>query len=317
MNNCRVSVICLAYNHGNYIKKCLQSLVNQKTNFDYEIIVHDDASTDDTSKIIKEFEKAYPNKIVPIYQKENKYSKGIKITNNIIYPIVRGEYCSFCEGDDCWCDDNKLQMQYDFMINNLDYSMCTHRVQLMSNDGIQLDKFIGCTSSVDRDFNYDEFLKEYFRFSYLFQTSSYFIKTDVLRKMPSFLDGLNGDMKMMLWSSTSGKIHYINKTMSNYRINVPGSYNDRRKKQNKNVLLGKMLKIVNAYTNLNNYMYNKDLENHIHLLQYECLVLSKFKCYPKEDVKAIKLSVSIKKRLKLRLKHNYFGKIIRKALNRL
>ena len=69
MDNIKVSVICLTYNHQKYIRQCLESLVNQETEFDYEIIVHDDASIDNTADIVREFEKQYPEKIIAIYQK--------------------------------------------------------------------------------------------------------------------------------------------------------------------------------------------------------------------------------------------------------
>lgn len=86
-----VSVICTAYNHEKYIRQCLDGFVMQKTNFKYEVIVHDDASTDNTAEIIREYEKKYPEIIKPIYQKENQYSKGVSI-GKIIYPLCQGKY---------------------------------------------------------------------------------------------------------------------------------------------------------------------------------------------------------------------------------
>ena len=103
-----VSVICLAYNHEKYIRKTLEGFVKQKTNFSVEYIIHDDASTDSTASIVREFEEKYPDLIKPIYQKENQYSKGVPITRNLQMQ-VQGKYIAFCEGDDYWIDEYKLQ----------------------------------------------------------------------------------------------------------------------------------------------------------------------------------------------------------------
>ena len=99
----------------------------QKTDFPFEIVVHDDASTDKTAEIIREYEKKYPNIIKPIYELENQYSKsGISI-NDIILPYLKGKYIALCEGDDYWIDENKLQMQVDFLsrclLNNIQFGL--------------------------------------------------------------------------------------------------------------------------------------------------------------------------------------------------
>ena len=85
----RVSVICLTYNHGPFIKKCLDGFVMQQTDFPFEVLVHDDASTDNTACIIREYEAKYPDLIKPIYQTENKYSQKIDIPRTYQYQIGR------------------------------------------------------------------------------------------------------------------------------------------------------------------------------------------------------------------------------------
>ena len=109
----KVCVYCLAYNHEKYIRDCLEGFVNQKTNFKYRVIVHDDASTDGTQDIIKEYATKYHDIIVPILQTENKYSQGISIIETFIKPLLIGKYVAVCEGDDYWCDENKLQKQFE------------------------------------------------------------------------------------------------------------------------------------------------------------------------------------------------------------
>ena len=82
-NDVKVSVLCTAYNHEKFLRQCLDGFVMQKTNFKYEVIVHDDASTDGTKKIIEEYVKKYPELIKPIYQTQNQYSIDINIMDNI------------------------------------------------------------------------------------------------------------------------------------------------------------------------------------------------------------------------------------------
>jgi glycosyltransferase involved in cell wall biosynthesis len=112
-----VSVCCITYNHAPYIKKTLQSFITQETTFPYEVIVHDDASTDDTQRIILEFAHSYPGLFRLILQSENQHSKGIR-TSFTTFRESTGDYIAFCEGDDYWSDPNKLQRQVDFLEQN-------------------------------------------------------------------------------------------------------------------------------------------------------------------------------------------------------
>lgn len=129
----KVSVICNAYNHGKYIRKCLEGLVMQKTDFVYEILVHDDASTDNTAEIIREYERQYPQLIKPVYQTENQYSKGGIYPFQ--YPRAKGEYIALCEGDDYWTDENKLQRQVDALDAHPEVDICAHAADIVTEDG--------------------------------------------------------------------------------------------------------------------------------------------------------------------------------------
>ncbi len=110
-----VSIVCDAYNHEKYIADALEGFVMQKTNFAFEILVHDDASTDRTAEIIRDYEKRYPNLIKPIYETENLYSKQDGSLERIQFGRVKGKYTAMCEGDDYWTDPLKLQKQFDAM----------------------------------------------------------------------------------------------------------------------------------------------------------------------------------------------------------
>lgn len=131
----KLSVICTAYNHERYIRECLEGFVRQQTNFSFEVIVHDDASTDRTAKIIKEYEKQYPDIFIPIYQKENTLKKGINKYQNFFKSIIRGKYVAFCEGDDYWDKPDKLQKQYESMEEHPECSICFGRTKCINEDG--------------------------------------------------------------------------------------------------------------------------------------------------------------------------------------
>lgn len=124
MNEIMVSVVCDVFNHEDYLRECLDGIVMQQTNFAFEILIHDDASTDKSVEIIKEYVDKYPHLFKPIYQKENKFSKGISIWKDIQFPRAKGKYIAICEGDDFWTDPLKLQKQVDFMEANSEYGLC-------------------------------------------------------------------------------------------------------------------------------------------------------------------------------------------------
>lgn len=132
----KVSVLVLAYNHEKYIKQAVDSVLNQKTNFDYEIIVGDDASTDSTPIILGEYERAY-GRLHIICRKQN-----IGGSANFVDLLKRakGEYIASCEGDDYWTDSRKLQKQIDFLDNNLDYIGCTHYISSVDENGVICQK---------------------------------------------------------------------------------------------------------------------------------------------------------------------------------
>jgi len=119
-----VSIDCITYNHKQYIRDAIEGFLMQITNFPVEILIHDDASTDGTAEIIREYEKQYPWLIKPVYQTENQYSKHNGIISKIQYARARGKYLAFCEGDDYWTDPYKLQKQVDFLESNVWVDIC-------------------------------------------------------------------------------------------------------------------------------------------------------------------------------------------------
>lgn len=137
-----VSICCITYNHAPYIRECLEGFLMQKTNFAFEILLYDDASTDMNQDIIREYHSKYPNLIKPILQKENQYSKGVKV-GSFNFDRAQGKYIALCEGDDYWIDPGKLQKQVDFLENNPECGMvCTDVKRYIQQTGIFMDSKI-------------------------------------------------------------------------------------------------------------------------------------------------------------------------------
>ncbi|MBF8964220.1 glycosyltransferase [Pontibacter sp. FD36] len=133
-----ISIVSLTYNHEKFIRQTLDGFLMQETDFSFEIVIHDDASTDNTQSIIREYEVRFPHIIKPIFQKENQKSKGNGIVTQIAFGAARGKYIAICEGDDFWTDSFKLQKQVDFLEANPNTSFCFHNVDVVDQNNTLL-----------------------------------------------------------------------------------------------------------------------------------------------------------------------------------
>jgi len=134
-----VSIICVTYNHENYIEDAIKGFLIQETDFPFEILIHDDASTDNTAKIIRQYEKQYPKLFRTIYQTKNQYSKGNK-PGQILTKMAKGKYIAICEGDDYWTDPTKLQKQGDYLEAHPDVVISFFNTNLYYEDTKQFGK---------------------------------------------------------------------------------------------------------------------------------------------------------------------------------
>lgn len=135
-----VSVCMITYNQEKYIKQALESVLNQICDFEFEVLVSNDASTDDSNKIINTVILNHINskKVKYINQKENL---GINSNLKFVYEKCNGKYVAVCEGDDYWTDPFKLQKQVNFLENNLEFSICYHPVDVLFKDGEFIEDF--------------------------------------------------------------------------------------------------------------------------------------------------------------------------------
>lgn len=208
MSNIKVSVCVLSYNHEKYLRDCLEGIVMQRTTFPIEAWVHDDASTDSSQEIIKEYQQRYPDIIKPILQAENQYSKKQgSILQNFLYPHCEGEYIALCEGDDYWIDPYKLQKQVEFLDVHPDYSAYVHNSVVTCGESSSLFASIEPHSS---DLGLEQMLAKW-----SIPTASLIFRSCYQSK---FTKGYpNGDYALEIWLLSKGKIHYSPLPMSVYR----------------------------------------------------------------------------------------------------
>lgn len=208
-----LTVFCLAYNHGQYIKQCLDGFVLQQTNFKFEVVVHDDASTDDTARIIQSYADKYPGLIVPILEEENQFSKRNNSISRIVIPYFRGKYIAFCEGDDYWIDQNKLQRQVDFLDSHTDYTMCFHNAFVLKSKGDRIGARLFNNHEEDFDLTPREAL-----FDWVVPTASIVVRKDsIIPTQKWTVDNPLSDISIIFQSLVAGKVRYIHFVGSVYR----------------------------------------------------------------------------------------------------
>ena len=246
MDEIKVTVICLTYNHVSYIRDALEGFVSQKTGFPFEVIVHDDASTDGTADIVREYQARYPLLIRAVLQKENQYSRGVKIARTFIYPLVRGEYVALCEGDDYWTDPLKLQRQVEALEAHPEADICSHKAERRV-DG----KFKGWVAPRWRSGIITVEKVILGGGANLCATSSVMCRSKVYLENTPMRDIITIDYVLAIQGSLRGGMVYLDDPMSVYRFNVEGSWTRRHKGvniiANKETLM-RMLACLDEYT---------------------------------------------------------------------
>ena len=219
MSDILVSIVCITYNHEKYIRDTLEGIINQKVSFGYEVIVHDDASTDRTAEIIKEYEEKNPHIFRCIYRKENRTSKEGVAWERELYRMCRGKYIALCEGDDFWIDYHKLQIQVEWMENHPEYIMTAH-------NALRLNCGTGECVSINP---YEE-NRELFPRDIILQkdgnlpTASLVMRHDI-KEIESFYYKCGiGDFVLQLFCISKGRVYYFDRIMSVYRFNHEGSW---------------------------------------------------------------------------------------------
>lgn len=221
MNDKLVSIFCLTYNHVDYIRDALEGFVKQKTNFQYEVFVYDDASTDGKSECIQEYASRYPQLFNIYISPYNTYNSPdrFKILNELQHKYITGKYVAMCEGDDYWIDSKKLQMQVDYMEEHDNCMMTTHAYKKInySNKGVDEISF----ADIDRNLTKEEIITNP---QINLATSSLIMRRKVFFRDDKFPKCDVGDIPRQLYALSYGDIYYFNRVMSVYRYMHKGSW---------------------------------------------------------------------------------------------
>ena len=212
-----VAIHCLVYNHEPYLRDCLEGFVMQQTNFSFVAIVHDDASTDGSATIIREYETKYPHIIKPIYEIENQWRKPDGSLGRIMNQAIDAtgaKYVAMCEGDDYWTDPLKLQKQVDFMEANEECVLCFTNATVISDNPQERNMY---NHLEERDYSAIEIYK-----TWTIPTNT--IMWRRLQDYPSrtFKDIYFGDIFLFLNLAVRGRVHCINQKTGVYRRNEGG-----------------------------------------------------------------------------------------------
>lgn len=295
-----VSVICNAFNQEKYIKETLEGFLMQKTNFEYEILIHDDASNDNTAQVIREYEKKYPKIIKAIYEEENQYSKSTDISRTFQYPRAAGKYVALCEGDDYWIDPYKLQKQYDALEQNKDIDICAHGVYVLNDKTGKMNEKI-TPSPKNKVFTLNEVIQGGGGFV---ATNSLMLRTDILKNEPKFVKYYGIDYAIQIYGSVRGGMIYLSDIMGVYRAAASGSWsvrmaNDKNYRDEQEMKLQTMLHYVDEYTAykytnlIQGVILNAKYNNLANAKEYRRLMSSEFREIFKKKPLKHKLKVVI------------------------
>jgi glycosyltransferase involved in cell wall biosynthesis len=219
----KLSICCITFNHQRFIAQALDGFLMQKTDFDFEIIISDDCSTDNTAAICNEYQKNYSEKIKLIKNKKN-----IGMMPNFIQALnqCEGKYIALCEGDDYWTDKNKLQKQVDFMEANPEYTICFHRVYEQQDKAkISLSRLN--TSEKEETYNIIDLASGNF-----IHTPSVVYRNNLFIDFPEwFKKSPVGDYPLQMLNARFGSIRYFPEPMAVYRVHNGGIWSLLNKKE--------------------------------------------------------------------------------------
>lgn len=240
----------ITYNHEKFIREAIESVLMQKTNFDYELVIGEDCSTDTTRQVCLDYQQKYPNKIKLLLPEKN-----LGMMPNFIATLkaCQGKYIALCEGDDYWTDENKLQKQVDFLETNTEYVICFHNsLELFETNPSKI--FYYCSKNQKQVSTLVDLLYR----NYI-PTCSVIFKNNLFENFPSWFNKLGmGDWSLHIINAQYGKIKYITEVMGVHRVHEGGVWS--RRKQSQNLL--DMLKAYDVFDKYLGFKHHKDIQNY-------------------------------------------------------
>lgn len=268
--NVLVSINCITFNHEQYIADAIEGFLMQKTDFDFEIIIGEDCSTDNTMKIVQEYKQKHPDKIRVVTSDKNV---GPNKNERRVYENSRGKYIAICEGDDYWIDPLKLQKQVSYMENNPNCTLCFHCAQIIKANKKSTGKFLGLYNKGNNMYTAGGILSCGF-----IPTASFMYLKHIMGNPPHwFNEAIAKDLPLSLIVSSHGYAYYIDEVMSVYRTGVKGSIMYKWKKENsikQNIELHeKYISILYDFNGYSHYKFSYEVERAILLRKFEILIL--------------------------------------------
>ena len=213
-----VSIRCTVYNHEPFLRQCLDGFVMQKTSFRFEAIVHDDASTDRSASIIREYASKYPNTIKPIYETENQYSKHNGTIKRVMDAACHGKYFASCEGDDYWTDPLKLQKQVDYMESHPECMLCFTNAMMHWDDGSGKPDKLFAPNLEERDYEGPEMVNDWITPTASFVYRQSVIRTEFYQQVSHHPKlKIVGDIPLVLTCAHFGTVHALAEATCVYR----------------------------------------------------------------------------------------------------
>jgi len=265
----------MTYMHENFIRECIEGILMQKTTFPVQVLIHDDASTDKTAEIVREYEAKHPQLIRAYYQKENTYSKSDKDEKRLLRKTFIswriGKYEALCEGDDYWTDPLKLQKQAGFMENNPEYSLCYHCYKVQSGDHIREQTY----PKHGKDYSADELIATP---GGIVTASKFYINYITLGiKQPA---GFGGDFQLNAFLGALGACKYLESVgPSVYRKHIGGVWTSKNENAKHYGVINTKYNVYRLFAELNDeYRMNICLRELCDAIEEKLFVLEpKFK----------------------------------------
>lgn len=216
-----VSICCITYNHEKFIRAALDGFLIQQTSFPIEIVIHDDASNDNTTSILREYQEKHPHLIKMILQTENQYSKrGFGFMSDL-FAQSQGKYIALCEGDDYWTDPLKLQKQVDFLESNPDFAICFHKVKIEEEGQLKDDYITGGNPPTISS------IVDLAKGNYIHTPSCVFRNNTSKILGANFSDSPLGDYYINMMNAQYGNIFCIDEVMAIYRVHSSSTFSSQ------------------------------------------------------------------------------------------
>lgn len=294
-----VSVRVMVYNHKEFLEQCLNSILEQRTTFPVQVLVHEDCSTDGSIEILRNYQKKFKNQITVYFQKQNTYASPLKHElRRPFFNLIKGEFIAVCESDDYWTDNEKLLKQVAFLLKNPSFSAVATNFNVVN----YLGENVVIQKVRKNDILFDDHQQQYV---YMPKTLTLLQRNykEHLNVMMLFKEITNGDVANALFLRSKGKIGFINEVTGAYRLHGGGVYSSLSIREKTEKTLDSFLKMIKiCETNQIVHDLNESVNIYYHrVLALDLLHLKLF--VAKQTITALRSSKELDFRISVLLKY--------------